>query len=200
MRYLVCLFIMLALLAGCKSSSDDKGTNPDMVGQIWPLKIGNQWTYENRTLDSAGNLVSADTSVILVVKDTVIQSETWHILTLNGERDPEMEFVTIKSDGLWQGGASGHLMFKYPAAEGDTWMVGTDTFTVLFIGDTITVPAGKFGIVNYKWKGSGEPNRLFQHHYFSPGVGWIMGEEFYRAGDGIIYAKNRNLLLSYELK
>ena len=199
MRYPVCLFFVAALLAGC-SSSDNKGTNPDAVAQIWPLKIGNQWTHENRTLDSAGNLVKADTSVILVVKDTVIQGNTWHVLTVNGARDTEMEFLAVRSDGLWQGGVSGRLMFKYPAAEGDTWMVGTDTFTVLFIGDSITVPAGTFAIVNYKWTGNSEPTRLFQHHYISPGVGWIMGEEFYRAGDGIIYAKIQNRLLSYELK
>lgn len=192
-------FLPLALLIlGC--SNNNKSLNPSQDKQIWPLKVGNEWTYEDRLLDSAGRTVHVDTSVFAVIKDTLIQGERWYVFTYNGVRDPEGSLGTIRSDGLWTNGPSEGLVFKYPAAVNDTFMMGTDTSIVESIHDTVTVPAGTFVCINYKWVGGSEPNRTHQYHYMSPGVGFIKAEEYYKTAGGYVYPKIRTVLISYTLR
>lgn len=195
MRWVYGLLLVLLLSSGC--GDDNKVISPSEKIQIWPLKVGNQWTYEETVLDSAGNVVNADTSVWEVVQDTLILGETWYILTIDGVVDSEFSPVANRGDGLWQGGPSGALVFKYPAAVDDTCMLGTDTAIVESITDTITVPGGTFVCYNYKWVGNSyNGERPYQFHYMSPGIGFIMAEEYHKTPEGYIYPNVRSVLLS----
>ncbi len=199
MKWVFCLLLVAALASGC--DKNDKSTNPQKTVEIWPLKVGNQWTYEDQLLDTAGNIFHWDTTVMLIAKDTVIQGETWYITTVNGIRDPETLPGKNRSDGLWGwDGSSGMLVWKYPATVADTFKFGIDTVTIESIHDTVTVPAGTFVCLNYKWVDNEDPGRVYQYHYLSPGVGWILGEEYYRTSGGFIYPQLRNVLISYSLQ
>ena len=199
MRTILSLLSLLVLVSGC-GSENLTVTNPTPVPKIWPLKVGNQWTLENRVTDSLGDLVRVDTSVVLIAKDTVIQQETWYIPTVNGVRDPDMNLVTNRNSGLWQGGSNGYLLFKYPAKAGDTYVIPMGKATVLSVNDTMQVPVGTFICHTYKWVGDGEVNRAFQWQYFAPGVGWVASVEFYKTPGGTVYPGVYHLLISYELK
>ncbi|MEW5796869.1 MAG: hypothetical protein AB1772_10990 [Candidatus Zixiibacteriota bacterium] len=194
MRHAIILVFTLILLAGCDSS--DKSTNPTPPKQILPLTVGNFYVYENAVLDSAGSVIGADTVIWTVAKDTIIQNERWYIMTVNGVRDPEVSLPTTnRGDGLWVDGPSGFLLFKYPAAVNDTVFFGSDTSTVESIHDTITVPAGTFECINYKWVGSRDEDRAYQYHYFSPGVGHVKTDEYYRTTSEFVYVRYRMVLL-----
>jgi hypothetical protein len=193
-------FLPLALLVlGC--SDDNKVTNPTPVKEIWPLKVGNQWTYEDQVLDSAGQALQLDTTVWLISKDTVIEGKTWYILTINGVREPEVLPGANRNDGAWAwDGSSEYLFWRYPAAVGDTWIVMTDTATVESVNSTVAVPAGTFVCVKYKWVGDRDRDRNYQCHYLSPGVGRVKTEEFFRTAGGFEYVRFRNELISYALR
>jgi len=199
MKQVLVLLVLLGLLAGC-GDDEKEVTNSSQATYIWPLKVGNQWTIETTVLDSAGEIIEADTVVFELVGDTLIQDETWYILAVDGMIDPEMSPLTNRDDGLWHGGPSGGLIFKYPAAVNDTFMVGTDTATVESINDTITVPAGTFICYNYKWAGPSDPDRPYQFHYLAPRVGIIKDEEYRKTAGGYIYCNIRWKLLSYSLQ
>ena len=198
MKWLLCFLVLALLVAGC--SEDNKGTSPTEVKQVWPLKVGNEWVGENTEVDSAGNVLHMDTIVTAVSKDTLIGSERWYIITVNGERDPEVPILTSRSDGLWAGGPSGSLFFKYPAAVNDTFMAGNEIAVVESIHDTVTVPAGTFVCYNYKWPEPSTSDRPYQLRYFSPGIGGIMGVEYHKTDGGYIYANFRSVLISYTLQ
>lgn len=199
MKRLLCFLPLALLFLGC--SDDDKATNPTTPKEIWPLKVGNQWAYENTELDSAGHVISVDTSVIAVEKDTMIQNERWYITTVNGARDPEMFPGTTRSDGMWGwDGTSGLLAFKYPAAVNDTFMAGNQVVIVESIHDTVTVPAGTFICYNYKWPEPPSSSRPYQFYYLSPGVGLVKTEEYRKAAGGQIYLNIRMALISYALR
>lgn len=192
------IMILIAVLVGCGT---DKVTSPTAVSPAFiPLKVGNQWTYEEVHLDSAGNTHRIDTMVQEISRDTLINGEKWYILTINGAVDPEIGPITIRRDGMWAGGPSGSLQFKYPASVNDTFMMGNQLSIVESICDTITVPAGVFICHNYKWPEEPASPRPYQYHYLSPGVGFIKAEEFYKTQSGYIYINIRTELISYILK
>jgi hypothetical protein len=196
MKQLLCFLPLALLVLGC--SDDNKITNPTPVKEIWPLKVGNQWTFEDQVLDSAGNVVQLDTTIWLITKDTVIQGATWYIFTINGVPDPEVQPGANRSDGVWAwDGSSGFLAWKYPTAVGDTWLIWTDTATVESINETVAVPAGTFVCLKYKWVGDRDPDRAYQCHYLSPGIGRVKTEEFFRTAGGFVFVRFRNELISF---
>ncbi|HVP36985.1 MAG TPA: hypothetical protein VMT04_08330 [Terriglobales bacterium] len=197
--YIVALLFLLIIVSGCKSNS--KLTNPGPVKQIWPLAVGNEWTFQETEVDSAGNVLSADTSVWAVSKDTMIGSERWYIITVNDTIDPEMiNPLTNRSDGLWGGGPSGGLIFKYPATVNDTFMIGNQVTIVVSIHATVMVPAGTFVCYNYEWPEPPSSDRPYQFHYMSPGIGFVKAEEYHKTPGGYIYLNFRSELISYVLK
>lgn len=197
MKWLFCLLPLVMLFIGC--GEDDKIVNNTPAARIWPLEVGNEWIYEDRELDSAGNPIRVDTSFILVDKDTLIGNERWYIITANGVRSQEIGLIGNRGDGLWQGGPSGNLVFRYPVTLADTLVFGENTATVESIHDTVTVPAGTFVCINYKWTGGDDSERPYQFHYMSPSVGFIKAEEFHETGSGYIYPYYRSVLISYQL-
>ena len=199
MRFISALLLVIAVLCGC--DDDDEVTNPPAAKSLWPLKVGNEWTYENQVLDPAGAVLQYDTTVFQVAKDTVVEGATWYILTLNGARDSEVLPCRSRSDGVWAwDGASAFLFWKYPAAVGDSWIILTDTAAIEAVGESVTVPAGTFTCVNYKWTGSRDPDRVYQYHYMSPGVGRVKSDEYYKTAGDFVYVHFRDLLISYSLK
>jgi hypothetical protein len=196
---LVTSLFFLVVLCGCKSNS--KVTNPGPVKQIWPLAVGNEWVSQETEVDSAGNVLYVGTVVLAVSKDTVIGAERWYIITVNGNIDPEMmNPVTNHSDGLWAGGPSGGLTFKYPATVNDTFMMGNQVVIVESIHDIVTVSAGTFVCYNYKWPEPPSSDRPYQFHYLSPGIGFVKAEEYHKMAGGYIYPNFRSELISYVLR
>lgn len=50
MKWVFCLLLVAVVSSGY--TDDDKSSTPQQVVAIWPLKIGNQWTYEDQLLDT----------------------------------------------------------------------------------------------------------------------------------------------------
>lgn len=198
MKWLLCFLPLALLIPGC--SDDNKIANPTQVEQIWPLKVGNEWVGEETEFDSAGNVLRFDTTVIAVSKDTVIGSERWYIITVNGNRDPEAPILAGRSDGLWAGGPSGGLFFKYPAVVNDTILCGNQLVVVESIHATVTVPAGTFVCYAYKWPEPSTSDRPYQLHYLSPGFGNIKSVEYHKTAGGYIYPSFCSVLISYTLR
>ena len=197
MKRLLCLLPLALLFIAC--SDDNKGTNPTQTQEVWPLKVGNQWVGEDTEVDSAGNILRVDTTILAVSKDTVIGGERWYIITVNGNRDPEVPILASRSDGLWAGGPSGGLFLKYPAAVNDTFMMGSQVVVVESVHDTVTVPAGTFVCLNYKWPEPSTSERPYQLHYYSPGIGGIKAVEYRKTAGGYIYPNFQSVLISYTL-
>src|SRR5439155_15462713 len=78
--------------------------------------------------DTSGNPTSSYNDTITIVRDTVINGETWHIASTNKE-----SYVTSRADGIWEwdnpwnSSTAPVLLFKYPANTGDTFSVTHDS-------------------------------------------------------------------------
>lgn len=169
---------------------------------IWPFSIGDEWTHEHQVLDSTGTVIQRDTMVLVVDKDTVVQGSTWFLLTINGLRDDEMEPWQNRSDGVWAwDGSVAYLAWKYPAMAGEVYLMGADSVIIESIDEVVTVPAGTFVCVDYRWPGArGDSSRVYQNHHFAPGIGWVFSEEHYKTPSGFVYVHFRTRLIAYTVQ
>jgi hypothetical protein len=190
------LLLSILLVASC----GDKSTNPKQVGDIWPLKVGNLWRAQVVEYDTNAVVISTDTLVLEVAKDTIIHNETFYIITVNGVRDPEVPPLTERSDGIywyWSLPDTIALCLKYPAAVNDWFYWGNDSAVVVSTNISVTVPAGTFSCYQYDIYSS--PSQLKQSSYYSPYYGPVKSEEYSKTQGGRLYVYLKMELISYVL-
>lgn len=189
--------LLIILLA---ASCGDKSTNPKQVGEIWPLKIGSQWSFQLTEFDTNAVVISIDTLVLEVVKDTIIHNETFYLLTANGVRDPEVWPMTNRDDGLWyyRDPDTIVILIKYPVTVGESFFQLHDSLVVVSIDTLVTLPGGSFHCVRYD-DYLITTGRLLGQIYAAPGVGLIKKEDFSQTFGGRLYLSEVMELISYVL-
>lgn len=156
----IALFLgLLLFFSSCKK--DSTPTEPQSnAGEILPLKVRNQWIGRVTNLDSPSQPSHLDTMV--VTKDTVIQNQEWFFIT------GWYLYVTNRTDGLWAyDGSQTWLLWKYPAAAGESYRRLSDTVTVVSTDAIPNVPAGTYRCYQYRIEGSDFSA------YVSPNIGPI---------------------------
>lgn len=172
--------VFIALIASCSESS----TGPSSANELFPLKIGNKWTY-NYTAEGAQS-----TRVNEVAKDTTIDGNKWFIVTL----DSKPVFISRNSSNgmlFWQGGKS-VLFYKHPANVNDIYNADTVAVKVIAKDIEVTTPAGTFKCYRYKTiYGANEE----YDEFFSVGTGVvkIIG---YRDSSGVKVVSEQTELVS----
>lgn len=180
---------------------DARHSTPSFSAGIWPLAVGNQWTWHETNYDTSGAVTDTAVWLIEIVKDSLVNGEHWFIMTGNGERFSE--YVLARADGLYLADSLGNidLKFKYPAQVNDSFAThwGDRIAVVEAIDDLVTVPAGTF--VRYRYKTTDTVNFMADFEYLSPGIGFVRGDGYtWKAGPGTDpYLAFRIQLMSYQL-
>ena len=145
-------------------------------------------------------MISIDTLVLEVVKDTIIHNETFYLLTANGVRDPEVRPMTNREDGLWyyRDPDTIVILIKYPVTVGESFFQLHDSLVVVSIDTLVTVPAGSFHCIRYD-DYLIATGRLLGQIYAAPGVGLIKKEDFSQTFGGRLYLSEVMELISYVL-
>ena len=201
----VVLFLMLGLTAGC-SKDDSPVTATYVAKEIMPLAVGDHWKYAQTLFDTAGNAAATDTDQISVVADSVIQNEHWFSLGSLGTT-----FITNRATGLWeyeQGRDSGpiiYLVYKYPAAAGDSVHVNNSTNSVVVVSaDTaIATPIASYHCIEYRAEIQlNELGQLVTYVYdsfFAPNVGEVYYRVSRRDLAGHLRLVETRLLIAFHL-
>jgi hypothetical protein len=171
MKKIIYLLILMLLMLAFSCSKENPVQN-NSTNEIFPLKIGNKWTFKT----TSNSIVS--THINEVKADTLIQNEIWYILTY------DTNIVTIcrnKSDGWWfvaESNGSSVINWKYPAKVNDEYMTYDSTLVkITSINEQITVPAGTFNCYHYYMIHYKEGYTCDE--YLSPGVGLIKHVVYY---------------------
>jgi hypothetical protein len=198
-RLLFLLLTAVCLLAAC--DKDDPVT-PGAGGSLYPLTIGNSWTYRSMRFDSLGNSKSLDTVEFSITKDTLVGNEHWFSLGSGVG-----EYLANRGDGTWymRINSSGVItqqpvmFFRYPAAVNDSWLTMDSGMATLTGKDvSVTVPAGTYKCLRYaydiaKWD-------FHQIMDVAPGVGYVKEEVFAKRFSGVQYVESRRELIKVQLK
>ncbi|MGB2868962.1 MAG: hypothetical protein WBD36_10955 [Bacteroidota bacterium] len=178
------MFLTVLLLGlGCSKSSDNPvSTVDDTSNQILPLQVGNSWTYNVMTYDTAGIGTFYALINMVVVRDTTIGGERWYIVSSSGSSG--VGIIKVKSDGLWYHSAAGNFLgVKYPAADLSAFLLQSITVSVASNSASVTVPKGTFSCIKY---GVTQGTSFFgpgpTDYYFSKGKGLVQINVYLTSG------------------
>jgi hypothetical protein len=173
------LFLGLVCTAGCLfggDEGDDDDDDPDDV--VWPLDIGNWWTYDYYTLDQRTQFTVEATETVDVSGTTVTKVEyvdyvvdDYYILVRNATGG-----VYFYGDPIFGETATPDLWVKYPCTVGDTWQTSHQgalvDWEVIATAQSVTVPDGTYSCIHIR--GTNALNgRSYADHWYSVGTGWI---------------------------
>jgi hypothetical protein len=192
----VLFFLIFIIISGCRNnvSLNEPPTSNDTITsqkEIWPLALGNTWTYDVFIYDSTGNVRQSASGSISVVRESVINNSKWYQISTSdwwfANRDSGL-YLRIDTDTC--------LYFKYPGNVKDSsYVIPYGSYSTIFSTDTsITTKSGKYSCYAYN------VNRGFFTRYFSVGVGIIKEEQYLLTNSGRRYMYISMSLSSVSLK
>lgn len=146
---LLSLLCVSIVTLSCKNDGGSGGDTP--LYTILPLDVGYTWTYEIK--DSIeGQQPSFDTLVLIVIADTVIQGQHWHIFN---QSIPAVGLptglVSNRSTGVFaRVGDTQYLLMKYPVIVGESWLPVDGCEIEVSADSAVSVPAGSYAAVTYR--------------------------------------------------
>ncbi|MBI5323749.1 MAG: hypothetical protein HZB41_00430 [Ignavibacteriae bacterium] len=195
--------VLIFLIYGCGDSGTDSN---DSKNEIWPLAVGNTWTYFVYSYHryNKDTVKQYDTITHYVSGKKTIAGEDWYFVTSVGRR-PNMIF-TNRKDGLWGyefkdstniNVDSAKLGFKYPTYLNETHPNDSDGIKTISLNSAVITPAGKFNCIKYIYI-----KRPSEEIYLCPGVGLIKTEQITHINTNVTPPDTiwiRTLLSSYVL-
>lgn len=139
-RAVILLILFLSIL--CITCEDSVPPDNEVLNQIIPLEVGNEWTLRIEWYDSSGTVTNVHYDTFSIASDTIIQSERWFIWS-----NIARTIAINRQSGYWyRFGDSSKLVLKYPVRKGENYKYGEDPniyldVTVLSIDSVISVPA-----------------------------------------------------------
>lgn len=175
-----CIIILSFLIVSC----GDKGTNPENTNkEIYPLAVGNTWTYLVYSINSSDMILGEpfDTLSYTVTDRITINGQNWFFITPDGSKSPAM-IATNKADGFWaitykksdsieKYIESARMWYKYPTFINDKFPTSTIGKITLSLNAKRVTPAGTFNCIRYL--GQSQTVLKFNGIYLSPGIGMV---------------------------
>jgi len=129
-------------------------------GVILPLAVNNRWEFLVITfVDNVAVDTSLDTMTIL--RDTVIQSETWFI-------DDAGRIYANRADGLWKLGTTGqpYLFLQFPTTTGAAYSGDPSISEEITVRGTSTLISVPEGFHSCHWYEGISTNLKYEYYYF----------------------------------
>jgi hypothetical protein len=202
MRIIVKYFIVISiiLLYSC-----DTSTEPSKDRRIFPLNKGNIWIYQNYMVKSDGSFTKYSLDTNKVLKDTIVNDLKFYLVRFS---NTVLDFGYI-NDSLFihvdpnYTFLKPYLIYSYPCQKGDFYFGAFGACKVVNIDTTITVQAGTFKCIKYKYYTRIETGEgIDNYHYCSPGVGLIKIETYQNSYSQLDVFKKTWMkeLISYNIK
>lgn len=203
------VFLLLASLlffSACQKSVADDTPEPEQP--LWPLKVGNSWSYVDRELNEAWQTVDTYSYKFVVTGTATINNKSYYILTTEDYLEDTLSLVRSDANTVYtytQALRKELPTFKWPVGDGETLFSETDAN-----GKDVAVASTQLFNINtfesYKvtfnyYGGNGTAVTSYSELYFKPGIG-ITGTRDYtgtESGDSF-YQWYDSKLVTYELK
>jgi hypothetical protein len=185
--------LSLMLSAGCSKKTDPP---TPAIKEIFPLKVGNTWTFKSVRSDSSQSF-----HVNEVIRDTLCDAQTWYILTYDTDirtickNTAEGWWFLYAENPLLPGTAA--LYYRYPATLNAQYMTADSSLvTVVGLNESVTVASGTFSCYHYHMIHYRENYEC--EEFFAPGTGFIK-HIVYEPGTGIARVYETTTLVSFHL-
>lgn len=199
---LAVIIIIAAIISSCapavKAPEEQVPVAKDDISLYYPLKVGNEWIY-----DGEGNEYASYTQKVTYSKDNKFQV----MIDNGGTRSANI--YAIKDDALVHTYMEGEVydeknvldieenfdetIIKLPVEVGNKWVSSENSYEIIDINASVTVPAGTFQdciVIKEVYK----DKTAYRNYYIKKGVGLVKSE--YKTNDGFTVS---SLLKSYKL-
>lgn len=218
LHHLLFLSAFALFFGSCKSatSAGDSTT----IQQLFPMLVGNVWTYNDLQYDQSGAVTGEDTTQLHITGKRNFAGNDAFFLAILGPGGPDSGLIYYAGSDLFsvsslnQQVPRSQRVLRYPMAAGETLIMHDTTYAdtsrserVLVFrgaGESVTVPAGTFSCYHFDnisiyGKPSSFDTTSKEMLYFAPNIGYILDEYYSRSG-GTFYRGSRTELKSYKLK
>lgn len=169
--------VLIFIINGCGDSGTNTNNKNDV---IWPLKVGNTWTYNVYSYHryNEDTVKPYDTITYYISGKKTINGEDWFYLSAIGKSTHNI--MTNRDDGLWGLNFkdsnnididSAILLYKYPTYLNEYYPNDTNGLKTISLNTLVTSSAGNFNcilLINIK-----RNDKLF----LSPRFGLIKSEQ-----------------------
>jgi hypothetical protein len=180
-KFILFFVVLLISLVSCK----EQATNTIDTTYIIPLKVGNIWYYKYFVYDSIGEVKNVYNDTIAITKDSMINGKHIYYMreTLSANKLIYNRWLINQDDGTYSwrthnGKDTFIIYLKYPAKIGDFFTHPNEMTVIDSIQTPYQVPAGSFDCYKYNYLPDYGGELFFS--YYSPGVGLIAKENYYR--------------------
>lgn len=152
-----------------------------------PLKVGFKWTWNVTLFDATGKVVGSHVWSVEIVKDTMINNETWFI---EKEGNTLSAYPITNRDGVTYSYSNGHASILFNTVTEDTTLPSTNSNLSYLVSKNnfIHVPCGNFSCNNYRvYLDYHDKKILIQNYYLEFNKGMIKTESFSVKSDGSQY-------------
>ena len=196
--YIIICAVMILNLCSCKKDNPVTSPDKEQPNVIYPLALGNRWTYQLINYDTSG--IAKDTSIFTtdIQSDTLISNELWFLLT-------EFYYGINRSDGFYiyfLESNKSHLYFKYPTFVGDTATDDLDQYLkTMSVSDTVELNGKKYLAYRYEIKYTNPTwnDSNYERYYLIPKIGLVRKEYCSPYLDRLNRLFARSTLISYTL-
>lgn len=176
--------IVIGLIISLVIISCDTSTNPAENLQIFPLKVGNIWIYQNYSVFNEDSLTKKGLDTIRVMKDTIISNYKFYYVNYFGgvydfgyNQDSLFAFVDPTNQYL-----KPSPIYAFPCSVGDIYFSDLGLCRVENTDTMIRITSGNYHCIKYKFYHRNElgegPNN---YHYCSPGIGLVKIERYHNS-------------------
>jgi hypothetical protein len=210
---LALLVIGLFLLTACPDD-DNKQEEPL---EIYPLTVGNNWTYKLNIYPEDDSVETLRESVISIVRDTLVNDKTYFLAEKDGKLSKDR--IILKEDGIYVTNSIIYndedvLVYKYPCKVGDTWekrvsdiYIDAKSLSVVkSLNTKVTVPYGTFECIEYENEkqhiiNNSDTIYTLEKSYLKVGLGLVKTSVSHKTNyDGVYEMQTLNQLVSATIK
>ncbi len=201
LRIFLILFLF-SLVSGCEDEPIKQSLNKSL---LIPLKIGNEWTYIDSSVNAEGTHAFVETKTYVIIKDSIWNEEKMFMFNRTDFMDINLYgYFLNRADGTYLFDSSNianepQMFIKFPVYKNNGFKGYTDFLIVSNIDTSYTTPAGLFNCIMYESIKS-DKNNSYYIHYFSPGIGHIASEYYYKNIGEDYYLVRTVILTSYKFK
>lgn len=175
-KFVIAAVFVCSVFTGCSKDGDNPAAPAQQLSAedaILPLAAGNYWIYQTTRTEDGQMTISYDT--LMATGPQVINGSNWYTVGYTGDESSMQSFRNTATGTAVYAKNTESLMFKYPAAAGDSLAAitgdGLLLGQVLATDEGVNVQAGIFTCYVYSYlEGHGEELKW----YIAPRAGIVM--------------------------
>lgn len=165
----------------------------DAVCKIYPLALGNSWTFERKTYNDSGIVTKVETLIDSIERDTIIEDERWFFMS--------PVWLTNRNDGVYYfyGQRLPEVLYKYPAQVGDPLACINCAFNNLVYSTDTTLSHDLGPMYCYEYMtvyGWGDTS----YSFVAPGIGPVKSMTYWRTNETANRLGSIKTLIKYNLE